>query len=150
MYAHISGFLCVLNRGKVILKPIARRGCFFPVLLLVFRCNRLNIYARSILFLPLSLLGPLTLQATHAFRPSRFVRAACSAVATRRACTFMDVWAWQKKKHGGKQNIQSRCPGLSMVDLCGTSINPEAFARSDGDGEGGVIQGGAPLPWHTY
>lgn len=48
------------------------------------------------------------------------------------------------------QNIQSRCPGLSMVDLCGTSINPEAFARSDGEGEGDVIQGGAPLPWHTY
>eukprot|EP00904_Undaria_pinnatifida_P003613 jgi/Undpi1/13252/HiC_scaffold_8.g02914.m1 len=47
-------------------------------------------------------------------------------------------------------NIQSRCPGLSMVDLCGTSINPEAFARSDGEGEGDVIQGGAPLPWHTY
>lgn len=62
----------------------------------------------------------------------------------------------KKKKHetneymDGKQNIQSRCPGLSMVDLCGTSINPEAFARSDGEGEGDVIQGGAPLPWHTY
>lgn len=49
-----------------------------------------------------------------------------------------------------KQNIQSRCPGLSVVDLCGTKINPEAFVRSDGEGEGDVIQGGAPLPWHTY
>lgn len=48
------------------------------------------------------------------------------------------------------QNIRSRCPCLSVVDLCGTKINPEAFARSDGEGEGGVIQGGAPLPWHTY
>ncbi|CAB1107852.1 unnamed protein product [Ectocarpus sp. CCAP 1310/34] len=47
-------------------------------------------------------------------------------------------------------NIQSRCPGLSVVDLCGTKINPEAFVRSDGEGEGDVIQGGAPLPWHTY
>ncbi|CAN0449820.1 unnamed protein product [Ascophyllum nodosum] len=47
-------------------------------------------------------------------------------------------------------NIQSRCPALSVVDLCGTSINPEAFARSDGEGEGDVIQGGAPLNWHTY
>lgn len=47
-------------------------------------------------------------------------------------------------------NIRSRCPCLSVVDLCGTKINPEAFARSDGEGEGGVIQGGAPLPWHTY
>lgn len=48
------------------------------------------------------------------------------------------------------QNIQSRCPALSVVDLCGTNINPEAFARSDGEGGVDVTQGGAPLNWHSY
>ncbi|CAM9474801.1 unnamed protein product [Choristocarpus tenellus] len=48
------------------------------------------------------------------------------------------------------KNIQSHCPGLGEVDLCGTDINPEAFARSDGEGEGHIIQGGAPLQWHSY